>query len=539
MVIPPRPASVTANGCPDALLPATANGRLGPYPADDFEIATGATVPTRITPSALYYFRHECIAVPRPGIASAGFARHTRTLDDVIAWSRAPRQDDREDRPPLILLGAPLRADLAHLSRDTRTVTLSGTTRPFALAPRLALNRSWFDASSAAFLSRRPLRLRASVDGGTIVGRSFWPTDFRIGEDLPFAPLSPDLPPTLGLREAMREDPCGGAQLPFAGRIIRERAGSAREWKDKPALAVIVNGAQGDDDEAWAGHFAVGTGRIGADGAIADLLVNNFYALDIVSEKGILAAPVPLDGYFGDLNSGQAWYRPSFILIATLRDDTVPRRIQGAFNRVYQQLWRHQLEYRHSTMNCTGISVDVLRALGWSVPSRPSRQALRAWLAIPWTLAREHSISKARMASEYLSEDATRLFPAAAFEEIGADLLRLAASAADSRDGPLATMLAGAVESLLLLRIPQIPSSRTFGTAPVVAADEYRGVVPGNPADMQIVPVPPRPFPPELRDDDLLPSPRKPSDIPLATWIAAVAVVAVAGAWMLIRALLA
>ena len=118
---------MTANGCPDALLPATAHVRLGIYPADDFEIATGATVSTRIPPSAPCCFRRECIAVPKPGIASAGFARRTRTLD--------------------------------------------------------------------------------------------------------------------------------------AGRIVWERAGSAREWKDKPALAVIVNGAQGDDDEARAGRFAVGTAR--------------------------------------------------------------------------------------------------------------------------------------------------------------------------------------------------------------------------------------------------------------------------------------
>lgn len=530
---------MTANGWPDALVPATADGRLGLYAAADFEIATGATVPTRITPSARFYFRGECIAVPRPGMASAGFARRTRTLDDITAWSRDPQRDRQEDRPPLILLGAPLRADHANLSPDARTVTLSGIGHPFALAPRLALNRSWFDASSAAFLSRRPLRLRASVDGGTIIGRTFWPADFRIDDGLPFAPLSQDLPPTLALREAMREDPRGGAQLPFASRIIWERVGSSREWKDKPALAVIVNGAQGDDDEAWAGHFAVGTGLIGADGAVADVLVNNFYALDIVSEKGILAAPVPLDGYFGDLNSGQSWYRPSFILLAKLRNEGVLHRVQGAFNRVYQQFWRHQLEYRHSTMNCTGISVDVLRASGWSIPARPSRQALRAWLAIPWILAREHSIAKARMASEYLSEDATRLFPAAAFEEIGADLLRLAKVGANSGDGPLAAMLAGAIDSLVLLRIPQLPSSRKFGAAPVVEVDEYRGVVPGNPADMQIVPVPPRPFPPELRDADLLPSPRKPSDIPLAAWIATLAAVALAGAWALIRALVA
>ena len=56
-------------------------------------------------------------------------------------------------------------------------------------------------------------------------------------------------------------------------------------------LAFMVNGAQGDDDEAHAGHFALVTGRTQEDGAIGDWLVNNFYALDSESEKGILAAP--------------------------------------------------------------------------------------------------------------------------------------------------------------------------------------------------------------------------------------------------------
>ncbi len=538
----PFPATDGAGAGP-ALRLATDSGRLGlrfgPYSAGDFEITTGAFAPTRIIPSALHYFSDECIAVPRPGIPAAGYARRSRTLDDVVAWSRDVRLDAPGDRPPLILLGAPLRADAAQLAPDARTVTLSGRSHPFGLAARLALNRSWFDASSAAFLSQRPLHMRASLADGTVVGRSFWPADFRIGDDPPHAALPEDMPAALALRLAMREDPHGGAQLPFAARVIWTRRGTPRGCKDKPVLAIVVNGAQGDDDEAWAGHFAIATGRLAPDGGIGDLLVDNFYALDIVSEKGILAAPVPLDNYFGDLNRGQSWYRPSFILVATLRDEAAPRLVQGAFNRVYQQFWRHQLGYSHSTMNCTGISVDVLRALGWRIPARPPGQGLRAWLAIPWTLLREHSLARARMASEYLSEDATRVFPAAAFEEVGADLLRLGEQGAAAGDGRLASMLAHDLESLVLLRIPQFPSSRPFGAAPVVSTGEYRSVLPPNPADMKIVPVPPRPFPRELRDPDLLPPRRRSSDAPVAFWALLLASIALGCAWALARALLA
>ena len=85
----------------------------------------------------------------------------------------------------------------------------------------------------------------------------------------------------------------------------------ATDWSGKPVLALMVNGAQGDDDEAHGGHFAIVTGRIAPDGGIGDWLVNNFYSLDVESEKGIIAAPVPLDNYLGDLNSGQNWYRPT------------------------------------------------------------------------------------------------------------------------------------------------------------------------------------------------------------------------------------
>ena len=108
-------------------------------------------------------------------------------------------------------------------------------------------------------------------------------------------------------------------------------------------LGLIVNGAQGDDDEAHAGHFAIVTGRLRAHGRIGDWLVNNFYTLDAESEKGIIAAPVPLDAYLGDLNSGQSWYRPSYVLVLALRDVRAAALVQSALARVYHQFYRHQL----------------------------------------------------------------------------------------------------------------------------------------------------------------------------------------------------
>jgi hypothetical protein len=52
----------------------------------------------------------------------------------------------------------------------------------------------------------------------------------------------------------------------------------------------------------------------------------------------------------------------------------------------------------------------------------------------------------------------------------------------------------------------------------VVSPKEYYGKVPKDPAHAQIVPVPPRPFPSNLRDPDLLPDPPRRSDLPLAVW---------------------
>jgi hypothetical protein len=50
------------------------------------------------------------------------------------------------------------------------------------------------------------------------------------------------------------------------------------------------------------------------------------------------------------------------------------------------------------------------------------------------------------------------------------------------------------------------------------------------------VPVPPRPFPANLRDPDLLPPARRPSDVPLAVWaLAGIAAAIALAAWLIGR----
>jgi hypothetical protein len=220
-----------------------------------------------------------------------------------------------------------------------------------------------------------------------------------------------------------------------------------------------------------------------------------------------------------------------------LADERAAVRLQGALNRVYHQFYRHQLAYQHATMNCASISVDVLRALGWDVRVRGATSPLLAAVAFPYFLATQRSLAKARTACDYLLEDQTRLLPAAAFEEAGAGLLALAGAAQASAAGDgarprLAAMLAADIETVAFLRFPQFPSSRAFGNAPAVTTWEYHDLVPADPAEAQIVAVPPRAFPDALHDPDLLPLPHRRSDAVAWTWAA----LAVAGvAWLLWR----
>ncbi|MEO8304935.1 MAG: hypothetical protein ABI724_12515 [Betaproteobacteria bacterium] len=492
--------------------------RFGLYPQSDFRQTDGRCDDCPTIRQALWYFEHETIAVPKPGIPVASFACGVRVADDLRGWLAARAPSSPPEYPPLVWVGAPDVVEGARLSPDATSVECAGGRLGLSLTPKLPLNRSYFDASSARYFHERTVKIRGSIHGNAIVARTLWPEDFRLDAALPTQPLDATVPTTLALRALMRSEPAGGARSPFAAGVLWERdAGRNDVAPGRAVLGIMVNGAQGDDDEAHAGHFALVTGTTDESGAIGDWLTNNFYSLDTESEKGILAAPVPLDNYLADLNSGQGWYRPSHMIVAVLRDARAPALVQAALNRVYNQFWRHQLVYRHATMNCACISVDVLRLLGWEISRRAPAGRLLAALAFPWFAIKERSVAKASSAFDYLYEEQTRLMPAAAFEEIGASLLALGSKPTGTSEpaGELARMISEDLEAILFVRLPQFPSSRVFGDAPAVSPGEYHSRLPPVP---QVVPVPERPFPAALRDADLLPAGRPPSAYAAAIW---------------------
>lgn len=511
----------------------TATGHFGLFPADQFVVSTAAQAP--IAQSTRWYFGDEYIAARASAMSAQDYTAGMRPFADVRAWAKAYDPDALQP-PALVWLGATGYATGAQLSADARSVTLHGVATPLGLAPRLPLNRSYFDATSAAYLAQRTLTVRGEMRDGGFVAHTLWPEDFALAMHAPVTPLGADIATSLALRGLVRATADGGAREPFLQRRLWSRTPEATATTvaatpaaappdpaptnalGRPVLVVMVNGAQGDDDESWGGHFALGTGTLGPGGHLGDVMINNFYSLDVVSEKGILAGPTPLDHYLADLNSGQAWYRPSYLIVATLRDPRAALMIQGALNRVIAQFWRHQLVYEHATMNCASISVDTLRALGWKIHARGASSRVLGWLGMPYALFKYGSVTQARMAYEYMTEDQTRLFPQAAFEEIGSSLLHLATHGAQPEDGALAQMLAQDVLALDYVQVPQLPSSRKFGGWAVVTPAEYYGKVPRDPANAQIVPVPPRVFPDDLRDADLLRPPPRRSDFPLVVW---------------------
>jgi hypothetical protein len=210
------------------------------------------------------------------------------------------------------------------------------------------------------------------------------------------------------------------------------------------------------------------------------------------------------------------------MLVATLKEERTAQHLQSALARVYQQFYRHRLAYQHARANCTGISVTTSRILGWRVPARGAESWLKAVFALPWRTFRERSLSKGKAIFDYLTEDRTRLYPAAAFEEMAADLLKLVSGHAGRQLTAFEHRLGEDVAEILLVRVPQFPSSRAWGDYPVETSVEYRARLPQDPAEQQIIPVPRRVFPDALRDPQAPPPPSLRSDYAVAAWAAAI-----------------
>ncbi|MTW11031.1 hypothetical protein GM658_10500 [Pseudoduganella eburnea] len=462
-------AGITAQAGATSIHSALGSENFGLQSASQFRLADGHCDGCG-QKQALWYFQDEVIALPS---ASA------------------------TDAPGLVWVGSPQLVPQARFDGEFLH-TADGSTLNLRLAPKIATNRSYFNASSEAFFRQREVRVRGQLDekSGQFVARTIWPSDFVIDSGPPLQPLAGDDNLQGFVRHAN-----GGARSGYAVRKVWQRPGAASPaLAGKPVLAIVLSGAQGDDDEAFGGHFAIATGKLGQKGEWSDWLVNNFYNLDSFSEKGIVASAVPMDNYLMDLNSGQQYYRPSYMLVAVLDDARTAQAFQGKVNQVYREFYAHHFSYKHAADNCAGISVDVLRKLGWQWPFQGPTNRLKALGAFAYMGAKEMSFASGRKAYEYFTEEQTRLHPAVAFDALGRDLLAMLVGDPGRELSGFEQQLKSDVAAVMLVRIPQVPSSRAFGSAPAYSIDEFMARAPADRSKWQVVPTEPRPFPEALMD---------------------------------------
>lgn len=323
------------------------------------------------------------------------------------------------DRRPSIL------KDALVLSDAQRVRTPSGKELPIKLVPKLPTNRPYANGATAAYFNGREVRMRGALENANgkeaFVARTIWPSDFAFEPaKLETRPLRNPSELAAYVRQPIKQT--RGIET----RLLWERhPGQARDWKQKPVLGFILNGAQGDDDESLGGHFAIATGRIGDKGEWSDWAVNNFYNLDSFSEKGAIAATLPMDDYLMDLNSSQQYYRASYMLVAVLNHQRTAAAFQSGVQRVFNHFYRHDFQYRRASANCAGISMDVFESLGWTIPKRGPTAPLNSLAAYAYVAAKDASLQSGRKIYDYLNEEQTRLLPAVAFEAAGLDLLQL------------------------------------------------------------------------------------------------------------------
>jgi len=154
---------------------ANASGSFGLYPAGNFRITTGACTDCPTLRQALWYFRAETIAIPRTGMPVAAWTPGVHAYDDILQWAGTRPVDAAIDYPPLVWIAAPLVARHARMSADGRELMTPDGALPFRPVAKIPLNRSYYDASSVAWLGDRALTVRGTSTPEGFIARSFWP----------------------------------------------------------------------------------------------------------------------------------------------------------------------------------------------------------------------------------------------------------------------------------------------------------------------------------------------------------------------------
>lgn len=447
------------------------SGFLGLYPEADFELGTGSCSSCNSPEQGKWYFMNDVIASPKSGPAG------------------------------LIWLGSREMFEGVTISAGGQYATLKdGTVVPFTLVDKIESNRSFYDDSSLAYFRARTVRVRGELvthNGVTsLVARTIWPEDYRIDA----ANLKEGDAKNAADIDAMVSADKGGAAMPFETTLLWERPGAGRAWEGKPVMGFMLNGAQGDDDEALAGHSSLFTGRYGPGGSMADWIFDNFYDMNTYSEKGIIASMVPMDKYMSDVNSGQSWYRPSYMLVMVMKDARVPVKFQEAFTAQYAKYYSQELKYDKTNKNCTALIADPVRTEGWKFPETGPTPKIFAKMLAKTVALMAKDPAAGEQIYRSLREEPTRSFPRASFNAVGGDLLTLAGAYGAEPSGreysPLENMIREDLVAILFVRMPQIPSSRKLGRDPVGGVVDYMLRAPSDRSKWQTVPTAPRPFPP-------------------------------------------
>jgi len=453
-------------------------GRLGLFDGADFRLVQASCADCGVSDLVRWWLADELVAVP------------TRTTPD--APGAAPR------RPQGIWIGAPSRVFSARLAAGGRRLESGESGIDFAVAPPLETNTAYLDDSTFRYFAERPLIVRGgiSAETGAFVARTIFPDDLRIGLDAPPRPLARrELLSTLVEAQA-------GAESGASQRVLFARDGA--DWRGRPVIALVLTGAQGDDDGARAGHLAIATGVLGEHGEWHEWLVTNFYPLVDGNAKGIIPATLPIDNYLYDLNSGQLYYRPGYMLVAVLRDARAAAAVQQRLDETLLRLYCGDIEFDRARRNSTAMTIDSLRGLGWRIPAVGPTSRIAGLAAAPVAGLVRLSLGTARSIYATFAAEKTRLLPRVAFEVAGHDLLQLAAlgGTADALEGltPFERMLAEDVEGIVFVRLPQVPSARPFGTYPVASLLTYGAALLADPGPYEGAPeAPPRTFSERLR----------------------------------------
>ena len=443
----PRPLPLRALPARDAQARAMSDGEaLGLYPAASFRIATGATAGERRLRQARWYFQRR----DDRGAASRRAGRVVR--------ARRPRRSTTCARGRRRARAR--RADRLSAARVDRRAARSCTARGMSRGRR-ARDRRRRAASLVAEDPAQPLVLRRDV--GRVARASatadrarharrrrrsrcapLWPDDFALGRA---AAAARDAGRDSRARAA-RADARGAARRrakPVRGVDAVAARRGARDWTGRPVLALMVNGAQGDDDEAHARplrdrHRARARRRPHRRLAGQQLLL----ARQSRARKASSPRPCRSTTTSAISTAARAGTGRATCSSLVLRDERAAALVQSALEPRLQpvlpaparvlppgrQLHEHQR--RHAARARLADSARAAR-----------RTALARVARLPVLIAlKERSLAKAKIAFDYLCTDQTRLMPAAALEEAYASLRALVARRRRTARARSARMLA-------------------------------------------------------------------------------------------------